>query len=155
MRNGWQVNVGANGQLFVNDKPYDYLFWEGRTPIIPELKEGFIVQGEEVVSFLEEKLTHLGLNDREANDFITYWGPILVRNAYTKVSFIVNEHYDAAIAGIETDVPIDTEIRVFMVYERVDGPLPIVEQELPTFQRRGLTLVEWGGGEVVDTPIEN
>ena len=152
---GWDVHIAENGKLEVDGKPYDYLFWEGTMTALPEMNEGFIVQKEEVVTFLEDKLAHLGLNDREANDFITYWGPILVRNEYTKVSFIVNEQYNATIAGIRTDVPIDTEIRVFMAYEEVDGLLPIVEQELPTFQRRGLTLVEWGGGEVTDMKIEN
>ena len=40
------------------------------------IKEGFIVKGKDTITFLKEKLAQLGLNEREANEFIIYSLPI-------------------------------------------------------------------------------
>ena len=50
-------------------------------------KEGFIVKGEDTAKFLEEKLEILGLNEREAEEFIIYWLPKLEANKYNYIRF--------------------------------------------------------------------
>lgn len=42
----------------------------------------------------------------------------------------------------------DTLIRVFMTYKAVEEYVEIEEQELQAPDRKGFTVVEWGGTEV-------
>ena len=42
----------------------------------------------------------------------------------------------------------DTLIRVWMIYMGMDMPIEIKEQELAHFERKGYTVVEWGGVEI-------
>ena len=42
----------------------------------------------------------------------------------------------------------DTTIRVMMEYKKVDFPYEVEEQELMTPERKGFTVVEWGGSEI-------
>lgn len=52
---------------------------------LPEPDSGFVVAREDAVSFLEGKLAQLGLNDREAADFITYWAPRIRAHEHVRV----------------------------------------------------------------------
>ena len=42
--------------------------------------EGFYVEDKDAIKFLEEKLSIIGLNDKEKNEFIMYWLPVLKDN---------------------------------------------------------------------------
>ncbi|MDY3740523.1 MAG: hypothetical protein SO022_08700 [Selenomonadaceae bacterium] len=48
-----------------------------------------------------------------------------------------------------TPVP-DTSIRVFMAWKKSADKVDIKPQQLDKIERKGFTLVEWGGGEVTD-----
>ena len=107
--------------------------------------EGFVVKGSEAASFLEEKLARLGLNEREAEEFIIYWLPQLEANAYSYIYF-------APAAEIAENMPLnvspapETVIRINMEFKALDAPIQVKEQQLPeTPIRKGFTLVEWGG----------
>ncbi len=153
---GWNIETQANGKIKVDGKMYDYLFWEGDRPV-PTIDRslGFNVASNEVVPFLEAQLSDMGLNARETQDFIAYWGPQLTKNNLNFVQFMVGEAYNEHIATIQSDKNIDTEIRVFMVYESIEAPLPVIEQSFEAPERTGLTLVEWGGGELPTLELEN
>ena len=73
--NGWNMIAHPDGTLVdpKTNRSYNYLFWEGQLKR-ESIDEGFVVKGSEVVPFLEEKLSTLGLNSKEQADFITYWG---------------------------------------------------------------------------------
>ena len=68
--------------------------------------------------FLEEKLALLGLTDKEAADFITFWAPQIRANEYTFVSFDASSYTAHARYSFtdEAGAPVepDTFIRVFM-----------------------------------------
>ncbi len=85
-RDKWKIKIYPDSKIFnISDgKYYGYLFWEGTyaTPSIDTIKTGFIVEKNEMASFLNEKLSFIGLNDRETNDFITYWVPLLKSDKY-------------------------------------------------------------------------
>jgi len=38
--------------------------------------------------------------------------------------------------------------RVFMAWKALDAPVDIKPQTLVTFERKGFTVVEWGGAEI-------
>ncbi len=145
---GWQVHVDENG-LTCNGRQYDYLFWDATQDHMDfNYNFGFVFKGEETIAFLEEKLSTLGLNDREKQDFIAFWGPKLVSNDYNYVHFITGMDYTESIGSVESSEEIESSLRLFMGYRALSAPIPVVEQELQSFKRQGLTLVEWGGGEV-------
>lgn len=143
---GWHVTARPDGTLVSGGREYDYLFWEGETTRFqPDLSEGFLVKREDTVAFLETNLEKLGLTTEEANEFIVYWAPILMENAYNKITF-VEEAYTEAVRLRVTPAP-DTLLRVFMVYEKADADTAVTPQTLRTTARNGFTVVEWGGAE--------
>ena len=147
---GWKVIAEPNGTL-VNRKTnrkYYALYWEGKNTIVPNLKEGFVIKGNDTVPFLEEKLASLGLNEREANEFIIYWLPKLESSPYNYIRFQTTEEQNLNIPLNVTPQP-DTVIRVLMEYKNLVTPIIVKEQVLPpTPTRNGFTLIEWGGSDI-------
>ncbi|MCH2045573.1 MAG: hypothetical protein MK212_15760 [Saprospiraceae bacterium] len=145
---GWEVTAQTDGTLQDTEgKEYYALYWEGESDYKYDLSTGFVVAGESSIAFLEEKLATLGLNRREANEFINYWLPELESNPYNLIHFAQKEYTDQAPLFI-TPQP-ETTIRVFMVYQRLEKEQTIKEQILISPERKGFTVVEWGGMEQV------
>ena len=148
----WTVTASPDGTLTdQGGRTYPSLFWDGEMTLeAPE--QGFIVAREDAVVFLEEKLALLGLTDKEAADFITYWAPRIRANEYTFVSFDASS-YTARARYSFTDeagalVEPDTFIRVFMTIRAADANEVVTPQVFgPTPTRSGFTAVEWGGTE--------
>ena len=141
---GWAVTANPDGTLISGATEYPYLFWEGKViNYSPKFDEGFLVSRKETVSFLEEKLEILGLNEKERADFITYWAPQLIKNDYNIIKFDTEEYASEVSLSIEPKP--DSIIRVFMVYKVANGNDNIKEQVLDRVQRKGFVAVEWGG----------
>ncbi len=113
--------------------------------------DGFVVKREDVASFLEDKLAKLGLNEREAEEFIVYWLPRLSEHEYNYIRFATTDEINQAMP-LDINPTPDTTIRVLMTYKGLDEPLAgVKEQQLPdTPTRTGFTAVEWGGSEIVN-----
>lgn len=145
--NGWSVTAQPDGMLTdANGQTYHYLYWEGKTQAVWDLSKGFCVKGEDTAAFLEDALAELGLNRREANEFIVYWLPLMEKNPYNIIAF-QEEAYTSAAALTVTPTP-DTVIRVFMAWQGVDAPITIPPQNLTAPERNGFTVIEWGGTEI-------
>ena len=117
------------------------------------IEDGFVVKGENVARFLEEKLEILGLNEREAEEFIVYWLPILEKNEYSFIRFYEKEEIDEMMP-LEINPEPETLIRVLMGWKKLDKNIDIKEQKLEKVQRTGYTVVEWGGTEIRDSIIK-
>ena len=141
--NTWNVHAKPNGEIIINDKTYPYLFWEAQSYLKVEINEGFIVKDEDAENFLEEKLKIFGLNDKESTDFITFWLPILLDNKLSVCTFQTKEYYENFELNVEPKP--DTLIRIFLFIKKVNTPIAIKEQKLEKIERRGYTVVEWGG----------
>ena len=98
-------------------------------------------------AFLEDALRQLGLTDKEANEFIIYWLPILEANEYNYIRFATAEEIEANMSLNITPAP-DSLIRVVMVFKGLKEPIEVNEQVLTTPERVGFTVVEWGGTEI-------
>jgi len=146
-RDGWTVVAQPDGTL-TDDSGREYycLFWEGETQVEYDLSKGFCVKGEDTAEFLEDALRRLGLNDKEANEFIIYWLPRMEGNEYNLIAFQQEIYTDNAVLTV-TPAP-DSMLRVFMAWKAVSAPVDIEAQELQDFERSGFTVVEWGGAEV-------
>ena len=148
--NGWTCTAYPNGDIKIGEKTYPYLFWEGEASQIDPIiqKTGFVVKSEDIVSFLEEKLSYIGLNHKEMTDFITFWAPRLEQNAYNYLHFSIGEEYAKNIATLNLNVQPDAELHLHLFHAAVGPDFKVQSQELPQFERKGFTLVEWGGGPI-------
>jgi len=145
--NEWKVHASPSGKLLIDDREYTSLFWEAdHKTFVPTFETGFIVTKENAVAFLEEKLRILGLTDLEANEFITFWVPVLNKNGKSVVSFQFDNYEKAAPLAISPKP--DTIIRVFLGIRKAEDNEQIKEQVLPTYKRQGYTVVEWGGCDI-------
>lgn len=142
----WTVTASPDGTLRDEEgQEYSYLFWEGTCAASYDFSEGFCVSGADTAAFLEEALSSLGLNRREANEFIVYWLPQMEQNPYNLISFQAEAYTDHA--RLEISPPPDSVLRVFMAWKALDEPVELPAQTLPAFVRTGFTVVEWGGAD--------
>ena len=143
----WHVTASPDGTLTDRTgQTYNYLYWEGVSDAEYDFSQGFCVPGGDTAAFLEDALARLGLNRREANEFIVYWLPRMEPNPYNLISFQEDAYTDHAVLTI-TPEP-DSLLRVFMAWRPLEAPVEIPAQDLPAFTRTGFTVVEWGGAEL-------
>ncbi len=144
---GWKVTAHPDGTLVDEEgKEYNYLYWEGASPVEYDFSKGFCIKGADSAEFLEKALPKLGLSRREANEFIVYWLPCMEKNPYNLISFQSEVYTENAPLRI-TPAP-DTLIRVFMAFKPLSEPVEIFAQDLSSLARDGFTVVEWGGAQV-------
>ncbi len=155
-QDGWEVIADTDGTLTDTKTGRELysLYYEAKDSVdFTDIKEGFIVKGEEAASFLEEKLAVLGLNEKEAEEFIIYWLPRLEANRYNLIRFAAEEEINENMT-IEVSPAPDSVIRIIMIFKGLDGPVDIPEQSLSSPERNGFTLIEWGGEEIKNKEYE-
>lgn len=157
----WTVIAEPDGKIFnLKDKrSYEYLFWDGFYSFPAthyQYQTGFYVKDDDYIKFLQSKLSHIGLNEKEINDFIVYWLPAMSKYENCFVHFRINDDIDGS-SVLKTEPAAETTIRVFMEFKgvgEVESQYRLPEQKLPSFARNGFTLVEWGGAEFGSGKIE-
>ena len=144
-KGNWSVTAYPNGDLYDNKGNYYYaLYWEEEKNHYVDFSEGFYVTKENAIDFLEEKLSIIGLNSKERNEFIMYWLPILEKNDKSLVYFELTKERDSYNKLIINPNP-DSILRVAIHIKKVNKKTSIKEEVLTTFNRNGFTAVEWGG----------
>jgi hypothetical protein len=157
IKDKWMVTASTNGQLSIGENTYPYLFWESENDNLQYAVQGknipnsYQIKTDTVISFFENVLSQIGLTETEQTDFITFWGPELIKKDYALIQFLMAEDYTCQIAELHVKPQPDQARRVFMyfsgsnkIYESVSNvPLATLE-----FSRKGFTLVEWGGAEL-------
>lgn len=142
--NGWKVLAKEDGTITYDNNNYYALFWEGNNKYTSIKDEGFVIKGKDTESFLEEKLTILGLNYKERNEFIIYWLPKLEQNTYNYIYFESLEEINNYMK-LNINPEPDNLIRIQMDYKPLDKEIKVKEQILTTPSREGYAIVEWGG----------
>ena len=130
-------------EMTKNESSYPYLFWEDSISYLKPTS-GFVVKRENISSFLNEKLTFLGLNEKEISDFKEYWIPNMKDKPYYRISFLGKREMQKSAPITITPTPESIQ-RVFMDFEWLDAPMNIPEQVLMPFERTGFSVIEWGG----------
>ena len=144
---GWTVTAAPDGTLTdEHGRTYNYLYWEGEVANEFDFSKGFCVAGSDTAAFLEDALDRLGLTRREANEFLVYWLPRMQDNPYNLIAFQQEAYTESAKLTVSPQP--DSVLRVFMAWKPLARPVDVPAQILPGFERRGFTLVEWGGAEV-------
>jgi hypothetical protein len=145
---GWNVTAYPDGTLInkSDGKIYPYLFWEGATAnSFPKLNYGTVVKKGDVKNYLIKTLDNYGLTSKERNDFINYWLPYLSDKPYYLIRFYTTKNLEKTIPEYIFPKP-DSILRLLMEYQGLDKPIHISPPPQPIpFQRKGFTVVEWGG----------
>ncbi len=143
---GWHITASTDGTLKDSrGRSYYALYWEeSRETPHYEFSDGFCIKGEASAEFLEDKLAALGFNEREANEFIIYWLPIMEQNEYNLIRFELTNEREAANKLHISPAP-DSLLRMAMHIKPLENKITITEQTLPTFYRHGFCAIEWGG----------
>ncbi len=150
-RNGWMVTAQPNGTLTTTDGKKLYaLYYESQN--IKDysnlkLSEGFVVPKKNIETFLDQKLTTLGLNFKEREEFITYWASELEESPYAYIRFQTAAEIERNM-GLKVTPRPDTTIRIMMEYKKLQHKINVKEQKLQQVERKGFTVVEWGGTEI-------
>jgi len=149
--NGWNVLASPDGKLIdmKSGKSYPYLFWEGEVNVpstsIPRSKlRGFVVKADDIHDFLKDKLAQFGLNEKEIVDFMEFWEPRITGAPYFYIKFFGNQYMDK-IAPLVISPRPDTVIRILMDFIPLDHPISVQNQQIIKPERKGFTVVEWGG----------
>lgn len=141
----WNVLVKPDGSIYDKSNNYYYaLYWEEQKQSNCKFEDGFYVEKENAIAFLEEKLNYIGLNQKERNEFIMYWLPILEKNEKSIIQFDLTEELENNNKLIINPKP-DSLLRVHINVKKVNKKTNIKEQKLTTFNRTGFNAVEWGG----------
>jgi hypothetical protein len=148
---GWKFTAHPDGKLLFGDQSFRYLFWES-SQAKPSVNthNGSLIAQKNVLAFLEEKLTLIGLTSEEKADFITYWAPQMMQNSNYFIQFQFNEDCNQ-YAELDISPKPDRVNRVYMVFKGMDvitDNLIFIPQKITPFDRNGYTVLEWGGMEL-------
>lgn len=129
---------------------YPYLYWAGNiiSKDYPVTDRGWIVEKSNLNTFFDSKLTRIGLNSQEKNDFTSYWLPEMISKdaPYYRITFLQTNDLNEIFPMTVNPKP-DTVFRLFLDYLPLTNKPAIqpAPQVLETLNRSGFTLVEWGG----------
>jgi hypothetical protein len=144
---GWQVAAEPNGQLteLKSGKQYPYLFWEGRGGLYQTPERGFVFRREDLSLEIPKKLQQMGLNEKEIADFMEFWLPRMQAKPYYFVTFLGTQQMNE-LAPLTINPQPNTVVRILMDFTPLDNPIMVEPLNLGrTPQRRGFTVIEWGG----------
>jgi hypothetical protein len=142
---GWTAIASPSGSLKVAGKNYDSLFWEGLGwGEYPRVTSGTIVKTPQVATTITAQMKEMGLNDKEIADFKEFWLPKMPATPYVRLSWLLTPEMDT-LAPLAVSPKPDSSIRVFLDFEGLNSKIDIAPQILPHYERKGFTLVEWGG----------
>lgn len=138
---GWNVNVKPSGII---DDTYEYLFYECTVPDLHQKKYGWTVPKNNLNEFFTKNLSASNFSEKEINDFIEYWTPLLDKYDYYKI-------YPQYIGTIEKMSIINFSVEpknIFRLHYYVQGTNKNNNNLLmPTIQtavREEFFAVEWG-----------
>ncbi len=146
----WHVKADPNGTLtdLETGRNLYCLYYEAIANNEFKVQDdGFVVESEDIAAFLEEKLSILGLNEREAEEFIIYWLPELEKSPYNYIRFAESSEIENEMR-LEINPKPDTLVRILMTYKGLDKPINVFDQDLTSPKREGFVAVEWGGTEI-------
>ena len=83
------------------------------------------------------------MNNKESTDFITFWLPTLLKNKISLCTFQNETFFKDFELNIEPKP--ETLIRIFLSIKKIDSIPDVKEQKLEKIERRGFTVIEWGG----------
>lgn len=146
----WKGTLYPTGEIEINNQKYPYLFWDSRQAFkLENHSNGYHISKNEVIPFLEKQLSNAGLTSSEKTDFITYWGPRLIKHESVFIQFYLQEECNQFATILCTPKPTAVN-RIYIGFSEWNETFtPLLHSmELPAFKRAGFNLLEWGGFEL-------
>ena len=145
---GWNIHLREDGTFTLpgSSREYYALYFDEIGNYKTDWSEGFYVTKDNAISVLEEKMDFIGYTNKEVDEFIMYWLPILESNEKSLIYFEQTEIRNEECPLTFSVMP-DTLIRTIMHIKKVDEEVSIKEQTLTHYERNGFTVTEWGGVE--------
>lgn len=147
---GWQdVLAYPNGTLIYKGKTYGDLFYETTVVENPSTRnEGILIARDTLYRDLDRLIVAYGLQGKERSDFLEYWVPRLQREggSYYFTRILTWEEKNK-VDLVHIDPKPDTFIHLLLEFKAVSRDYQFKRQSLPVKQpeRKGFTVVEWGG----------
>ena len=138
---GWNVTVSPDGRI---DDKYDYLFYEAKLNKIELPDEGWVVEYGKLGKWFENILPELGLNSKETEQFKEYWANNLKKSNYYEIRLLDNNFLNDNMKISVTPEP-QTIIRLDFYFKPLIEKSYLKEPVIKTSERKGFTVVEWGG----------
>lgn len=146
-KNGWNVTAYPDGTVIDRETGdnYEYLYWTGLVDGYPLIEEGWVVAQKDLLAFFNYYLPLYGLRGDEITDFTEYWIDDMTKAPYYAVTFVEQSIIDE-LSPLSIDKEPDVVMRVLMTAKALERPIKLNPPQLPTTpERRGFTVVEWGG----------
>jgi hypothetical protein len=144
--NGWQgVWAEPSGNLTYRGQAYSSLFWEGQGQgEYPAISNGTVVKRADAATTMRRQLVDQGLNQKEITDFMAFWESKIPAKPYVRLTWLNTAQMDRLAPLVISPKP-QTVIRVFLDMDGFDTPISLPKQKLIKVERKGFTVVEWGG----------
>lgn len=145
--NGWKVTAYPDGKIESDNVSYDYLYYEAKIPnelIENKTKQGYVVSYNELNLTLKTLLPKLGLNNKEQNEFLDYWLKVLPKSPLYFVGVVPQDLLNE-VSPLDLNPKPDTLIRVTLYFKPLNTKIEVEAPLIPKIERKGFTVVEWGG----------
>lgn len=141
-RGKWSVTVTSDGRI---DRRYRYLFYEAAlmNPIA-QPEEGWCVRRGDLRRWMDSRLRGFGLSRQETKDFRAYWEKHLPKSNCWIIRLIRPEVVDDQLA-LNIQPRPQSLLRVILYFTPSEAMVKLAEPEPFRFERKGFTVVEWGG----------
>lgn len=149
--NGWNVSAEPSG--LINGR-YDYLFYEADLKKIELPDKGWIVEYDYLNAWFDEYLPALGLNEKETGQFKEYWLGKLRKANYYEIR-ILDDAFLAENMRLVINPEPDTLLRLNFYFMPLSEKKEILPPAVKKTERKGFTVIEWGGidaGDPVNIP---
>lgn len=127
---------------------YPYIYWDGISlKKLIKKNSGWCVKKEDIEEFLTEKAQEIGMNNAEKTEFVRYWTH-KVKNYpsnYFKIYFIQNKEVDDYVKLKVSPKPESWNRVQIIITPSFDKKSDLQPHKLEKINRKGFTLVEWGG----------
>ncbi len=138
---GWNVYVTTDGRI---DGRYDYLIYEAKLNEIELPAAGWVVKHDGLKGWFDTELIRLGLNEKEKEQFESYWLKRLPKSEYYEIRLLGNQYLEENMGLIVSPQPT-TMIRLDFYFKPLEKKVTLEEPAITTPTRKGFTVVEWGG----------
>ncbi|MBI5402770.1 MAG: hypothetical protein HY959_05185 [Ignavibacteriae bacterium] len=146
---GWNVNVKPDGTI---DNKYDYLFYEADLNKIELPDEGWIVEFSKLENWFDEYLPQMGLNKKETEQFKDYWMKDLKKANYYEIKLLGDQFLEENMR-LQISPEPQIILRLNFFFKPLSEKKELKSPEIKKFERKGFTVIEWGGINASDSQI--
>lgn len=137
----WEITVTPDGKI---DNTYEYLFYECKMPDIAQKEYGWVIEASNLQDFFINNMKTSGFSQKEINDFIEYWIPILTEYKYYEIYPQYKSTLDEMVK-INFSIQPNNFYRLFYFLKgRANDQVELLTPTIEKAKRENYYAVEWG-----------